>query len=538
MRILLSVALAMMYCINVMAQVPTDSFSTNDGSSDQFNSNSGTGNPQGVGGDCKTGPLYSCPTGRQTNNPPRLPGERNDRQDAINGGIPGHGLVDLVDEPPLWPDRFALKLDDDDWEIGGGGEPKPDVSVPPATTRTACDGLIQAQFGGWRAPGPPWAVKSFLGGSLIIGTHRVRADSDTDYLGIIRCLTVPPERQRGDAWIAGDVERIKAELEDPLRRQIFDAMYHHKNEFEFQNLTEAKDNFAIRVEAIGFMRRIGQGQVNSDYYDAFPENKPYIGPDVAPHSKYVADSVWEVEIVDSEVNPYVFSTKSGKKASVGVAQFRTGKSRIECLTAIELTILHAVEKVIGAGRFDDMHKNGLRKVGQSGSHEETSILQHTAGIHAVLKKDPINPGKMRPSVALTVADMVPGDWVYMANKWDYAEKTHGNWIGENALYMGKYKIAYRDGTVFDPEQEEDVPSKVRVPLYDKGAPARFSGLGQYDKTEARLREKLKGEYNTVPQLQPVTPAEDDDIFWTRIVRLVAEKPMPSKTPNPNLKKTR
>jgi hypothetical protein len=263
---------------------------------------------------------------------------------------------------------------------------------------------------------------------------------------------------------------------------------------------------------------------------------------VAHDSKYVADSVWEVENVHSAVNKYVFSTKSGKKASVGVAQFRTGKSRIECLTAIELTILHAVEKVIGAGRFDGMHKNGLRKVGQSESNDqEIPIFKHTAGIQAVLKKDSSKPGKMRPSVALTVADMVPGDWVYMANKWDYKKRSpSGSFVGENALYMGKYKIAYRDGTVFDPEQEEKVPPEVRVPLYDNGTPARFSGLGLYDTTEARLREKLKDAYNHVPQLpsESFTEAEDDDIFWTRIMRLVAETPMPSKTPNPNLKKTR
>jgi hypothetical protein len=102
MRILLGIALAMMCCINAMAQVPTETFSTNDGSSDRFNSNSGTGNPQGVGGDCKTGPLYSCPTGRQTNNPPRLPGERNDRFDAMSGGAGGGDLIETPPIPPWW----------------------------------------------------------------------------------------------------------------------------------------------------------------------------------------------------------------------------------------------------------------------------------------------------------------------------------------------------------------------------------------------------------------------------------------------------
>lgn len=95
MRVLLGVALATICYAGAAAQ--TDTFSSNSGGGDQFNANSGTGNPQGVGGDCRTGPLYSCPTGKQTNNPPRLPGTRNDRFATSDDG------GDLRPETPIRP---------------------------------------------------------------------------------------------------------------------------------------------------------------------------------------------------------------------------------------------------------------------------------------------------------------------------------------------------------------------------------------------------------------------------------------------------
>jgi hypothetical protein len=78
----------------------------------------------------------------------------------------------------------------------------------------------------------------------------------------------------------------------------------------------------------------------------------------------------------------------------------------------------------------------------------------------------------------SVADMVPGDWVYFQNPKDYANPALrkptapiGPWSGENALFMGTYAV----------KGEKKVP--------------RFSGLGLYDFSEAGMKERLKAGYD-------------------------------------------
>jgi hypothetical protein len=122
------------------------------------------------------------------------------------------------------------------------------------------------------------------------------------------------------------------------------------------------------------------------------------------------------------------------------------------------------------------------------------------GANVVLK----NNGRGTVYANITVADMVPGDSVYMRNKSDYNSNlkpgvSRGFWSGENAFYMGDYKTAA-----------------------DANVVPRFSGMGMYDKSESQFRDLLVTNYNAqIPdRTDSPTPAVAADTTWTNINRPV------------------
>jgi hypothetical protein len=316
------------------------------------------------------------------------------------------------------------------------------------------------------APAQPAAGQASLsiGGTPLLETPE-------NYLRYIKFLTVDPARQNGAVFQSSDAQAIHR-LENPLRRQIFDAMVNNRSDrFQFARLEAAQDDFAMRLEAIKFMNRIGQrGRQGGVDFAYFRADEPA-----------VADPRYWRRLASGP--QFYFETVPGVRASDAIDAVVNGKFRGDCYGAIQVTILQSARQVLGADRFNALHPNGL-KIAQGG------VRQHSR------------------SAPVVAADMVPGDWVYLQNKSDYGtdltpegKKALWFWHGENALYMGRY----------------DQMS------YNSGAPQRFSGMGCYHRSEDELRQDLKRAY--LKDMQPGRTLHshsitDEDIRWGKVDRLV------------------
>jgi hypothetical protein len=190
----------------------------------------------------------------------------------------------------------------------------------------------------------------------------------------------------------------------------------------------------------------------------------------------------------------LFETLPGTRAAAAIDGITGQRFRGECLGALQITDLQAARKAIGPDCFNLLHTDGLAIGDRSGRSSHPHVV---------------------PASKLTVAAMVPGDWVYMQNKDDYntdlrPDAPRGYWTGENALYMGRY----------------DLISTSRV--YYDGAPSRSSGMGVYSATEygpAGIHTRVKQGYidllcsGRCTQHRHPTPL-DSEIRWTSVVRLV------------------
>jgi Protein-glutamine gamma-glutamyltransferase len=301
-------------------------------------------------------------------------------------------------------------------------------------------------------------------------------ETPEEYLRAIRHLTVAPKDHKHPAFLGTNIQAIRA-IESPLRRQIFNAMVRNRSDrFEFATLTKAQENFTMRVAAVHFMVRMGM-RVSDGGLD-FNYHRPGQVAGEADRQHW------------RKLGTFVFETPPGVSASDAIDGICRAKFRGECLGAIEITILQAARKAIGDDRFNALHSRGL-KVG-----DETSKM---------------NTRHFRSAAKVSVADMVPGDWVYMKNQDDYNKGlrrgvTPGPWQGENAIYMGRY----------------DVDAN-RVPVYRTDAAPRFSGMGAYNKDEAGLRQSLKEGYTKLmrpPYTSTTHPISERNIRWTSVRRLV------------------
>jgi hypothetical protein len=234
-------------------------------------------------------------------------------------------------------------------------------------------------------------------GQLSIGGQAL-TDTAASYLRTIKYLTVAPDKQTSASFQSSNPGVIR-QLESPIRRQIFDAMSQNSERFAFATLADAQENFAMRVAALDFMTRMGQGASSGVDFD-------YHGPSVPA----VADSRFWIS-----TGGFRFRTRPGVSASDAIDGITGQRFRGECLGAVHITVLQAARQAIGAPRFNQLHPDGLAVPGPSAeTHWRTGSLNSR--------------------------DMVPGDRVYIQNKDDYqlAAKAGGYWPGENALYMGRW----------------------------------------------------------------------------------------------------
>src|SRR5262245_45485872 len=89
------------------------------------------------------------------------------------------------------------------------------------------------------APASSGPAAQLAGKNLVIGGVSVQ-ETPAHYQQYIKYLTVYPSKQSGPVFQGNDIAAIM-KLEDPLRRQIFDAMMNnHADRFLFANLRAAQ----------------------------------------------------------------------------------------------------------------------------------------------------------------------------------------------------------------------------------------------------------------------------------------------------------
>lgn len=280
-------------------------------------------------------------------------------------------------------------------------------------------------------------------GLIINGVQQI--ETPTNYRNTIKFLTVPPSCHTKAAFLSTNVATIKA-LEDPVRREIYDAMRGSAIEtFTFATRAIAEQHWQMRISTIEAMNRMtNQGPANRRIdFDYFDNTDPM---NLIPVQE--PGTMWRFGA--NARTPFYFRAKPGVVSSAALAQLESGTSRGECLGAIRACFWIGARDALGNAAFNTMHPAGSLNLGVS-DHRRNAI---------------------DPSV------IIPGDYLYMTNIADYGILTNGKgfWNGENCVYMGKVMNV-----------------------------AKYSGLGLPLLTAAQLRGKLKAAYTRETKV-PVTAA--------------------------------
>ena len=338
---------------------------------------------------------------------------------------------------------------------------------------------------------------------ISIGGKKVDPASDQDYRCIIKFLTVPVPRQSDPLFTSNDIAAIKTRLEDPLRRQIFDAMAGNPAAFRFQNIDSANENIDIRVEAISFMRSIqGLNALRCGFTSGQPSiwSRAWTAAPLTPQDIAAGFNAPAGRVLDST---------AGTGADTAIQDFRNNFSRLDCLGGVELIIFEAVDKIIGASRFNAEHAEGLQKIGlnvpnpamDTSADDAPTTTGDWMGI-SIFKN--VKVVSLKPIFEM----MVPGDWAYMRNDPSYRGV---GFMGENTIYMGKYNEVNGNMT----GNGQPVYLKPTDPGYNGMYSARFTGLGgESDKSIGDLAADLKNAFVQSNGTQP----DPTKIGWTMLAR--------------------
>lgn len=323
------------------------------------------------------------------------------------------------------------------------------------------------------------------GGSLTINGKQMY-ETEANYQSDIKYLTVAPQNQKGNIFLHGTMAQIKAAgLEDPLRREIFNAMNDNQTyKFPFATLKAAEQNFTMRVDAVNFVKEIQSGKVNFGMFK-IPNVPTYADPAHwhKTNPQGVSDKFWKA-----------FDSNTGVSADVAIKGIVSHMFRGDCLGAIEIDLLYAADQAIGATAFNNEHPQGLLEVGADNPDGNASIYTNVKTYFY------LGPNSNYPKPIRT-QDMVPGDWAYMQNDPLYQQVAPtGEWTGENALYIGNNSSG--------------------VPL--------FWGLGmKAPETAAQLHQSLLKALEAAAKAAGQTVPANPKIYWQLLAQPIVGSP---KTP--------
>lgn len=324
------------------------------------------------------------------------------------------------------------------------------------TWRPACEALESRQL-------PSTASSLIIDGKPIVQTK-------ANYLTLIKYLTVNPSNQSNPVFRSSNMAAIER-LEDPLRREIFDAMSSNPvRTFHFTNLAAAEKNFQMRIDIITFMNEVADQDnpavnklhLNFSYYslpgDPPSANSAYWNLVPLPSGSTRLTSL-EFQYVGADAYAAIMSITA--VPYVG-----------ECEGTAQIAVLYAAAQVMGPQAFNQLFRTGLAFGSQQPGQPALSVYKVLPMDQQLYVPNPYQ-GYIHVN-SITTQDMVPGDWVYMQNTPQYpVQNPNGYWNGENAIYMGQYD-SILNGT----------------PVWQVGATQRFTGLGLTNVSAAQLEQDL------------------------------------------------
>lgn len=251
---------------------------------------------------------------------------------------------------------------------------------------------------------------------LSIAGQRIDGSDDAFHV-IEKHLTVPQSKQNLDVFHGSDIDEIR-KLENPIAREIIDAMKKSGQEHAFGSSVELGENIMFRIHAIQAMSYANTGQYDMDYFNPDIDLKPRLGStDSARLSKYWAflhpHMEWDAEFVQT----------AGTVPSEAIAPLIDVMFpfRGECAGAFQMAVYFGLLNGLGRARFDEMAAQfGTMYIGPwslaSGAPNPATLYMKSAPL-----SDPA----------------IPGDYMYFKNKDDYLKWCpNGFWTGLNAMYMG------------------------------------------------------------------------------------------------------
>lgn len=253
-----------------------------------------------------------------------------------------------------------------------------------------------------------------------------KLDGSDDVLHVIeKHVTVSAENQKNKLFLDGTTQQVKS-LENPIARQIVDAMKASSEVHSFFSTDDLLDDIRFRLAAISAFSKCNTGEFDMDYYSPELGLEPRVGTtDSSGVSKYWsflnAHDHWDAEwIQNNDTIPSIaVASKSGS----------TFPFRGECAGAFQMAVYFGLLNGLGAERFDEMAKSfGTMYIGPWSVDDG---------------KTP-NPATLYMKKASLAEDPIPGDYMYFKNKDDYLKwAPDGFWTGLNAMYMGKDALGTR-----------------------------------------------------------------------------------------------
>ncbi|POF31770.1 hypothetical protein [Roseibium marinum] len=247
---------------------------------------------------------------------------------------------------------------------------------------------------------------------------------DETFHEIEKHITVPEELQDTPIFKSGLVLEIR-NLENPIARQIVEAMKASSSAHAFASVQDLRDNIAFRLHAIDAMTFCNTGKYDMDYFNPSIDLQPRIGStDASRLSRF-----WAFLHPHAQDNAE-FSQVRGTLASEAIAPMAnaTFPFRGECAGAFQMAVYFGLLTGLGQKRFDAMASDfGTMYIGP------WSLVRGTP-----------NPATLFMKSASLKDPPIPGDYMYFKNKDDYLTwAPDGFWTGLNAMYMGKDEMGTR-----------------------------------------------------------------------------------------------
>ncbi|MHA6262879.1 hypothetical protein ACXYMO_06735 [Arenibacterium sp. CAU 1754] len=245
-------------------------------------------------------------------------------------------------------------------------------------------------------------------------------DSSDDSLHVIeKHVTVPADRQQDAVFKNGTSDQIRA-LENPMARQIVDAMKAAGEPYSFLSTDDLLENILFRLAAMQAFQNCNAGTFDMDYYNQDVGLKPRVGTTGASGVSQYWSFLNPGDLWDAE---WIQNADTVPSLAMASEPGATMPFRGECAGAFQMAVYFGLLNGLGVSRFDEMAKKfGTMYIGPWSVDDG---------------KTP-NPATLYMQKASLADAPIPGDYMYFKNKDDYLKwAPEGFWTGLNAMYMGK-----------------------------------------------------------------------------------------------------